>query len=328
MSAICIARVVHGSRLFGTASTESDTDLKSVWLPDGRDILLGRIDWTVFANDSSRRNSSHDTDHEQHDLSRFLKLLAAGHPTAAETVFAPENSFDEPPHRIWSSITALAPFVIPADVSKYMGFIEHQAAGFGVGGERLEAVQRALDVLTVAKARSPKCTVAEVAGEVVAAAASKHVRIDERPDGGKLLLIAGRSIHLGSRIGDAHRIAWMFIESFAAKTREQGASDRRDWRAASHAVRLAEEALELSTSGVITLPRPNADELAEIKGGAMSVADVAERMASLIPAVAEARSHSVLPAVPDVEAIEELVVDCHAGQVSLSFGEQSGLNLS
>ena len=328
MSAICIARIVHGSRLFGTANAGSDTDLKSVWLPDARDILLGRIDWTVFANDSSRRNSSDDTDHEQHDLARFLKLLAAGHPTAAETVFAPEDSFAEPPHRIWSSITALAPFVIPADVSKYMGFIEHQAAGFGVGGERLEAVQRALDVLTAAKTRSPKCTVAEVAAEVVAAAASKHVRIDERSDGGRMLLIAGRSIHFGNRIADAHRLAWTFVESFDAKARKNAASDRRDWRAVSHAVRLAEEALELSTAGTITLPRPNADVLAEIKAGAMSVADVAERMAALIPAVAEARKRSVLPAMPDVDAIDDLVIDCHAGQVSSAFGEQSTLNLS
>jgi predicted nucleotidyltransferase len=70
--------VVHGSTLFGTSDAESDVDVKSVWLPSPRDILLGRTDWTVFEGDQSRRNAPGDLDHEQHDIIRYLKLVASG----------------------------------------------------------------------------------------------------------------------------------------------------------------------------------------------------------------------------------------------------------
>lgn len=328
MSAFCIARLVQGSRLFGTANADSDTDVTSVWLPEARDILLGRIDWTVFANDSSRRNTSEDIDHKQHDLARFLKMVSEGHPMAAEMIFAPDESFAEPPHQIWASVRALAPYIIPDDVSKYMGLIEHQSASFGIGGEKYEAVSRVLDLLTKEKARTPKCSVADIADAVVDVAASRHVRIDVRADGERLLLIAGRSVHLGNRISDAHRLAWTFVESFNSKARKLSTVDRRDWRAVSHAVRLADEALELSSSGFITLPRPNAEELSEIKAGAMSVPDVAERIATIIPAVAEAQKRSPLPSIPDLAAIEDLVVDAHSRQIVADFGDRAGLNLS
>ncbi|NTF17613.1 hypothetical protein G6L37_04320 [Agrobacterium rubi] len=328
MSAICLVRVIHGSRLFGTDSPDSDTDIKSVWVPSARDILLGKIDWSVFSSDSSRRNTSKDTDHEQHDLARFLKLVSGGHPTAVEMMFAPETSFVEYPHESWSSVKALAPYIISADTSRFTGFIENQAAGFGIGGERLQAVHRALDVLSDAKARHPKASVADVAADVVEAAASKHVRIDGRSDGTSLLMIAGRSVHFGNRISDALNIALAFTESFDAKARKLAAGNGRDWAAVSHAVRLAEEAIELSTRGTLTLPRPNAEILSGIKHGAVPVGTVASLIGDLLPELALAQRNSILPEHPDVAAIDDLVAEMHASQVAQAFGTDNSLNLS
>lgn len=327
MSAICIARVVHGSRLFGTSHAGSDTDMKSVWLPSARDILLGRTDWTVFDSDQSRRNTSDDVDDEQHDLIRYLKLVSEGHPVAVEMLFAPEGAHVEEPHDIWRMMTDLAPMIVPASVSKFMGFIEEQSAQFGVGGERIAAVQTAMEALEAAKLRSPRATVGDVAQEAVDAASSPHVRIDVKADGRQFLLIAGRSTPFENKITVAHKLAWMLIESFHARARKLAAGDKRNWQAVSHAVRLAEEALELSTSGRITFPRPNADELIEIRHGRVDAADVVAKMEHLIPAVGRAARTSPLNAVPDAEAMEDLVVDAYGGQV-IHQDHATDLNLS
>ncbi len=39
-----IARITFGSRLYGTATDQSDTDFKTVYLPDAKSILLGEVD--------------------------------------------------------------------------------------------------------------------------------------------------------------------------------------------------------------------------------------------------------------------------------------------
>lgn len=327
MSAICIARVVHGSRLFGTSHAGSDTDMKSVWLPSSRDILMGRTDWTVFDSDQSRRNTSDDVDDEQHDLIRYLKLVSEGHPVAVEMMFAPDNAHVDEPHDIWRMVENLAPTIVPSSVSRFMGFIEEQSAQFGLGGERISAVQKAMEALEAAKLRIPRATVADVAQEVVDAALSPHVRIDVKADGRQFLLIAGRSTPFENKITVAHKLAWMLIESFHARAQKLAAGDKRNWQAVSHAVRLAEEALELSTSGRITFPRPNAEELIEIRHGRVDVADVVAKMEHLIPAVGRAARTSPLNAVPDAGAMEDLVVDAYGGQV-LRQDHATDLNLS
>jgi hypothetical protein len=315
MSAICIARVVHGSRLFGTSDDESDVDVKSVWLPSSRDILLGRTDWTVFDGDQSRRNAPGDVDHEQHDLIRYLKLVASGHPVPVEMLFAPDSAHEEEPHDIWRKLTELAPLIVPSSVSKFMGFIEEQSSSFGVGGARITAVRSAMEALDASKIRNPKASVRDVAQEAVEAAASPHVRIDVKPDGSRFLLIAGRSTAFENKASVAHKLAWMLIESFDAKARKLAGGDRKNWKAVSHAIRIAEEALELSTCGSITLPRPNADELLAIKHGRVPVEDVAARIEYLIPAVGKAALTSPLNAVPDAEVMEDFVVEAYGSQV-------------
>jgi hypothetical protein len=327
MSAVCIARVVHGSTLFGTSDAESDVDVKSVWLPSPRDILLGRTDWTVFEGDQSRRNAPGDLDHEQHDIIRYLKLVASGHPVPVEMLFAPDFAHQEEPHEIWRKLTELAPLIVPSSVSKFMGFIEEQSAGFGVGGARITAVRAAMETLEAAKIRHPKATVGDVAQEVVDAAGSPHVRIDVRADGSRFLLIAGRSIIFENKASAAHKLAWMLIESFDAKARKLADGDRKNWKAVSHAIRIAEEALELSTSGSITLPRPNAEELLAIKHGRVPVADIAARIEYLIPAVGKAERTSPLNAVPDEEAMEDFVVETYGHQV-IHQDNATDLNLS
>lgn len=328
MSAVLIASVVHGSRLFGTDNIDSDTDIKSVWLPSAKDILLGRMDWTRSNNDSSRQNEAEDVDDERHDLVRFLNLVAAGHPTAVEMLFAPTGSFTEEPDKLWHDLRKIMPWVLTSDISRFMGFVQNQAVGFGIGGERLEAVEKAVKFLAAEQIRSPKATVGDIAELVVAASASNHVRIDLRENGERLLFIAGRSVHFQNKAGDALRIARNFIESFNSKVASQGGVSRRDWRAISHAVRLAEEAYELCTSGKITLPRPNAETLVEIKMGAVPAPRVAEMMEVLIADVAVARRQSKLPDKPDQETIEEFVVEAHLKQVDCANVVATDLNLS
>jgi len=88
-----------------------------------------------------------------------------------------------------------------------------------------------------------------------------------------------------------------------------------DWKALSHAVRVGREAVELFCTGRIVFPLPYADHLLGIKRGALPYTVVADEIEHLLDEVAAAAAGSSLPAVPDEDAMDALVLRAYRAQV-------------
>lgn len=84
-----------------------------------------------------------------------------------------------------------------------------------------------------------------------------------------------------------------------------------DTKYAMHVIRLYGEAKELMQSGRITLPRPNRDELIEIRKGKYSLAEIQELGRELESEALAAQANSPLPDRVDRDAISQLVTDVH-----------------
>lgn len=84
-----------------------------------------------------------------------------------------------------------------------------------------------------------------------------------------------------------------------------------DTKYAMHVIRLYGEAKELMQSGRITLPRPNKDELIEIRKGKYSLAEIQQLGRELESEALAAQVSSPLPDKVDRDAISELVTDVH-----------------
>ena len=76
-----VVRIEFGSHLYGTSTSTSDRDFKSVYVPCAADILLQRVKGSLghkvkhFEGD---KNSPEDTDDEMYSLQRYLGLLSEG----------------------------------------------------------------------------------------------------------------------------------------------------------------------------------------------------------------------------------------------------------
>lgn len=326
MSNFCFAQMMHGSRLFGTSHRDSDIDMKSVWVPSSVEILLGDVNWTANDTDNSRANTRDDVDHEKHDLLRFLNLIAGGQPMAIEMLFVPESLHLIEPHPLWATIQNSASQIIPRMAGKFMGYIEDQAIGFGVKGERYAAACRALEMLE-SLGQGAGRDVASVAEYVVVAAGSKHVFIDRTKtskDGQimPVLRICNRAVSFGEKIGWATKMAQAVVDSYGDRARKLAASEFKDWRSLSHAVRLAGEAHELYSTGHITFPRPDADYLLAIKQAKVETAQITQVIGDLMEQVTDAVETSTLPDIADRTLLNSYVIDVYGDQVRRGNGHE------
>ncbi len=84
-----------------------------------------------------------------------------------------------------------------------------------------------------------------------------------------------------------------------------------DTKYAMHVMRLYGEAKELMEDGRITLPRPNKDELTEIRKGKYSLAEIRQLGVQLESEAVAAQAASPLPDEVDRNAISKLLADVH-----------------
>ena len=84
-----------------------------------------------------------------------------------------------------------------------------------------------------------------------------------------------------------------------------------DTKYAMHVIRLYGEAKELMKDGRITLPRPNRDELIEIRKGKYSLMEIQGLGAQLESEALAAQATSPLPDAVDRNAISGLLADVH-----------------
>jgi hypothetical protein len=88
-----------------------------------------------------------------------------------------------------------------------------------------------------------------------------------------------------------------------------------DWKALSHAVRVGHEALELLSTGKITLPLPIAPLLLDIKQGRLPYQEVSDQIEKLLEDVENAAAISPLSDEVDKGFIDDLVVEAYREEV-------------
>lgn len=316
-----IVELTFGSHLYGTATPESDLDIKAVYLPEARDILLQRVKPAVNIHREKakgEKNTADDTDFEAYSPAKFLDLLAEGQTVALDMLFAPDAMVLGTPHPVWAEIKALAPRLFSRKATAFVGYCRQQARKFGVKGERLAAVRAALDGLRAIEAAYGANAKLEVAAAELHALAAGHALLDviEVPEASGYMAtyfdIAGKKAIFSASVKGARAIAEGLFNEFGDRTRAAEANQGVDWKAMSHAVRIARQAVEFLETGQVTLPRPEAAHLLAIKRGELSYAAVGEEIENLLDAVEKAAEHCGLPEAPEPGLADNFIAGLHA----------------
>lgn len=146
-----IFKTLSGSKLYGTDSINSDTDIKGVFLPEVDDLLLCKAPkhYTFTTNNSNKKNDSSDVDETYYSLQYYLELLAKGDTTALDMLFAYTNEkaiLQTSP--IWNNIINNIDAFITKNMKAYLGYCKSQCIKYSLKGDKLNNFYKFLNFLS------------------------------------------------------------------------------------------------------------------------------------------------------------------------------------
>ena len=298
-----------GSHLHGTADAESDYDIKGVFLDPLDAIILDRDRETLRASSSGGdgdRNVPGDVDVEFIELRKFVRDALAGQTYAVEMLHCPpELTLRTSP--IWDHLVDHRDRLISRRVEPFVGYCRTQARKYGDKGERLAAIERVLETLEEAGRR---LRIGEVADELPVD--GEHVRLVDQPIRGQdepvtLLEVVGKRYELEAQTKKAIDSLRKLRDSYGERARR--ARDGIDWKATSHAYRVAFELEELLATGEIVFPLERADFLRRVKRGEVDRDRVEREIPQLVERALETPSQ--LPNEPDVDYWNRWLVETY-----------------
>lgn len=329
-----IIKMQFGSHLYGTNTPASDKDYKGVFVPDMRDVLLGKqpsTSITQSTGQSHAKNSSDDVDTEMFTLHGYLKMVAKGEVVALDMLFAPESNFVSDPATFlaWKNVQDVCKkYLLSKQTTAYIGYCRKQAAKYGIKGGRVNDVRVLLDLL---KTFDKNAKLYEFNEQLVKHCSDKEFTTiiegsEQRNIGGggtknpwanKLIECCNRKAPLTNTVKSTIEVYQKVFDGYGARALQAETNDNVDWKAMHHAMRACEEAIELLDTGHITFPLKRADYHKEIKQGKHEYKVIAVELEELMAEVERAAVRSKLPDHPDMEALEDFVAGIYGTYVAV-----------
>lgn len=321
-----LLEIKFGSALYGTSTPNSDLDLKSIYLPSAREIVLHSYK-DVFREGREKaakeRNTADDVDVEVFSLDRFIADLMDGQSWALDMLFAPYASYTHlgtEGFGLLQEIKVNKFRLLTKNINAFVGYARKQAAKYGIKGSRMDALKQTVAVLAeipdyqrlddldnLIKLRA----LIDRSADLISLEKTPLIdMVDIVQTSGQALWhiqVCGRKIALSSKCIHAKRIFQKILDEYGARAHKAHLDGGVDWKALSHAVRVNTQALELMQDGTITFPRPDRDLLLRIKTGQEKYEDVATLIEGGLARLEEAAEVSTLPDKPDREWANDFI---------------------
>jgi hypothetical protein len=301
-----LCRTVFGSKLYGTDTPESDTDYKSVFMPTAREILTGQIPKTIniTTGKNNSRNGADDVDHESFSLHYFMQLLYQGQTVALDMLHGNKEEISTP---IWKYLKTHRHEFYTKNMKAFVGYARKQAAKYGVKGSRLDAAREALAFLMT----KGDTTIGEL-HRCGALWSGEHTYIHLEwpntnlttfPDQQKSYWeVCGKKMTFGGKASHYVDMLKKFYDNYGGRAKLAAANEGIDWKAISHAFRVAFQTQMILSGDGFKYPLPQTEYLRKVKAGKLDyTTEVAPYLDSLMDVIEAQSQYSDLPDKVKVE---------------------------
>jgi hypothetical protein len=202
-----------------------------------------------------------------------------------------------------------------------VGYCRQQANKYGIKGSRVAAARAALTWLAgLCEENLSHTKLGEFTADVrVMTDSNEHMAIVAIEQGAGTMIdhwdVCGRKLSFTASVKHAHDVMVKLVGEYGHRALQAERQEGVDWKALSHAVRVATQAIELLQTGSVTFPLPNAGHVLAIKTGEIPYREVAEEIELLLVEVEAAAQRSTLRDEPDREWIDNFVAQVYAREV-------------
>ena len=279
-----------GSHLYGLNTPSSDTDYKGIYMPTLSQLLLGTWPKSIRTSTGTAhsKNTSEDIDEEYYALPYFIKLAVEGDTTALDMLHANKDStlVSSP---IWEELKSKRKEFYSRDMKALVGYVMHQAAKHGMKGTRLATMQ---DVLN-----KSKHLVGKLRDVVHLLPQNEYCKVVLEPENAKqqpYYEVCGKKFLLNTQVQDLQFLMQEQLDKYGERARLAQANEGVDWKALSHALRVAYQMKSVYEDGDFEYPLKQSYFLRLVKAGEVDFSEVKQVLESTLERVEELAKFSYM----------------------------------
>ena len=293
-------KAIVGSKLYGTDSINSDTDIKGIFLPDINDLILNKAPKHFVSSSKickNDKNNKNDIDETYYSIQYFLELLATGETNVMDLFFSFTNKncilyvSDE-----WkNNFNEILNHCISKNVNKYMSYCKSQCQKYSNKGDKLNNYNSFLKMCELYYDEKDKNGLPETLYNIISKAFNLNNLNNYIPKVGEdrvkvnfndkvsnfnfgdhcyfvtannkesYISISDIKFILTDSVKSAYHKCKKVISSYGKRAQAAANADGTDLKAISHCVRVLFQVEEILETGKITFPLKSADFIKSIK---------------------------------------------------------------
>ena len=304
-----------GSVLYGTNTPSSDTDLKGIYLPSIKSVLLDQAPETIVHNTSGKdvRNTADDIDITLYSVTYYIDLLFKGEVGAIDILF---SLFREDTQHYCSPFMQVFKDNHTKLVSKqskaFIGYCMNQAAKYGIKGSRYGELLTFANYLdTISDDTAPISILAQSLPSLTYITVIQVGPTDE-----SFIQVLGNLHSLNITVAELKKRVLAKLTTYGGRTIL--ASQGVDWKALSHAYRVIYQFNELCKTNFIKFPLDAAPYITQIKkcNDVTLLPQHLDNIASMLAATEELVESSTLPDIIEPQLRNALKWHFFQGQIN------------
>lgn len=339
-----ILETEFGSKVYGSSVPTSDIDIKGIFIPDAKDILLQKAPKSIVNNtkkDNNAKNSKDDVDKEYYSLHYYLKLLCEGQTPAIDLLFTGKEFHLQEASPIFWEIYNNRDKMLSKNLTAVVSYARTQSAKYGLKGTRiaafrdtlvcLETMEEQYDLFKVKHLISlinliykypetfegldtldkPLTKLLTKNNEYINFVNIKNPRGVVEPH----LEVCGKKYALHCTVKYVKEKIQEKIDNYGHRALAAEKNEGIDYKSLYHAVRVSAEGIELCNTGNITFPRPEAELLLKIRKGELPYKQIAEIIEQQLETLEKVQHTGVLRDKPDYNWVENFIEYVYSKEV-------------
>ncbi len=312
---IVLAKLVVGSRLYGTSIEGSDLDMRGIYLPTLRDCLLGTVKDTI--------TDPTEEDTQYFSIQYFLKLAAQGQSMAIEMLSTPDGSIISS-SPMWMALRAERNRFYTRNMHSFLGYAKSMSSKYSSRIDRLKETETIIDAMRkYGQYRMVDCTNGSPRLETIKLnemwddlpeSVNAVKSINERNSNAdkRVYVVCGRELQATVTIEHAHSVVQSIYNSYGERVRK-AKDGQLDWKALAHAFRVALQANEIVETGDLIFPLKDADYLRQMRLGQIDFISnrLDQKLDDLINEVQIKMDKSSLPDKVDTTWCSEFILEAY-----------------